>query len=76
MRLENEDASSDFMVRVPWPAASQFPSEKVPYEAATTEYVRLKARIPVAPVLHDGSDPSIALFPFPSCSAVSSTRTI
>lgn len=59
MRFEEEDSSSDVMVRVPWPAAAQFPSEKVLYEAATAEYVRVNTHIPGAQVLHYGSDSSI-----------------
>lgn len=62
MRFEEEDSSSDVMVRVPWPAAAQFPSEKVLYEAAASEYVRLNTRIPVAQVLYYGSDSSIGPF--------------
>lgn len=62
MRFEQEGPSSDVMVRVPWPAAAQFPDEKVLHEAAATEYVRLNTRIPVAQVLHYGSDSSIGLF--------------
>lgn len=42
MRFDEEDSSSDVMVRVPWPAAGQLPpSEKMLYEAAVTEYVRM-----------------------------------
>ncbi|KAI3391712.1 hypothetical protein diail_6876, partial [Diaporthe ilicicola] len=62
MRFEEEDSSSDVMVRVPWPAAAQFPNEKVLYEAAAAEYVRLNTHIPSAQVLHYGSDSSIGPF--------------
>lgn len=62
MRFEDEDSSSDVIVRVPWPAAAQFPDEKVLYEAAVTEYLRVNTRIPVAQVLHYGSDSSIGPF--------------
>lgn len=62
MRFEEEDSSSDVMVRVPWPGAAQFPNEKVLYEAAAGEYVRVNTRIPVARVLHYGSDSSIGPF--------------
>lgn len=59
---EEEDPSSDVMIRVPWPGAAQFPHEKVLYEAAAAEYVRVNTRIPVARVLSYGSDSSIGPF--------------
>lgn len=59
---EREDPSSDVMVRVPWIGAAQFPSEKVLYEAAASEFVRLNTRIPVAQVLSYGADSSIGPF--------------
>lgn len=62
MRFDEEDSSSDVMVRVPWFGAALFPKEKVLYEAATTEYIRLNTRIPVAEVLSYGSDSSIGPF--------------
>ncbi|KAK7711971.1 hypothetical protein SLS64_005242 [Diaporthe eres] len=62
IRFEEENSSSDVLVRVPWPAAAQFPDEKVLYEAAAAEYLRVNTRIPVAQVLHYGSDSSIGPF--------------
>lgn len=62
MRFEEEDSSSDVMVRVPWLGAAQFPNEKVLYEAAVAEYVRANTSIPVAQVLQYGSDSSIGPF--------------
>ncbi|TPX18765.1 uncharacterized protein E0L32_011514 [Thyridium curvatum] len=50
--FQGEDSMSDVTVRVPWPSTVQFPGEKSIYEAATSEYVRLKTRIPVPQVLH------------------------
>lgn len=61
MRFE-EDSLPDVMVRVPWPAAAQFPNEKVLCEAAAAEYVRVNTRIPIAQVLSYGSDSSIGPF--------------
>lgn len=43
--LEGEDDSSDVMARLPWPYAACFPGEKVVYEAATAEFLRLNTRI-------------------------------
>lgn len=62
MRFEEANSSSDVMVRVPWPAAAQFPDEKVLYEAAAAGYLRVNTRIPVAQVLHYGPDSSIGPF--------------
>lgn len=62
IRFEDDDSSSDVMVRVPWPAAAQFPDEKVLYEVAAAEYLRANTRIPVAQVLHYGSDSNIGPF--------------
>jgi len=50
--LEGEDSSSDVIVRLPWPYAACFPGEKVVYEAATAEYLRLNTHIPAAQVLY------------------------
>lgn len=62
MRFEEENSLSDVMVRLPWPGAAQFPDEKVLYEAAAAEYVRVNTRIPVAQVLHFGSASTIGPF--------------
>ncbi|KAK0609666.1 phosphotransferase [Bombardia bombarda] len=59
---EEQDSSSDIMVRVPWSARAQFPNEKVLYEAAAAEYVRINTRIPVPQVLHYGPASSIGPF--------------
>lgn len=62
MRFEEEESSSDVIVRVPWPGAAQFPDEKVLYEAAVTEFLTVNTTIPVSRVLHYGSDSSIGPF--------------
>ncbi|KAL2071659.1 hypothetical protein VTL71DRAFT_12894 [Oculimacula yallundae] len=54
VHLEGEDSSSDVMVRLPWPSASCFPGEKVIYEAATAEYLRLNTSIPASQILYYG----------------------
>lgn len=63
-RMQFEDGASfpDVMVRVPWPDPAQFPHEKVPYEAATAEYLRLHTPVPTAKVLHYGSESSVGPF--------------
>ena len=55
LRFEGEYSSSDIMVRVPQPAAAVPPGERVLYEAATAEYIRLNTRVPDAQVLTQGS---------------------
>jgi hypothetical protein len=62
VHLEGEDSSSDVMVRLPWPYAACFPGEKVVYEVATAEYLRLNTHIPTAKVLHYGRDSNIGPF--------------
>ncbi|CZS96554.1 uncharacterized protein RAG0_05830 [Rhynchosporium agropyri] len=62
IRIEGEDSSSDVMVRLPWPSASCFPGEKVVYEAATAEYLRLNTDIPSAQVLYYGRDSNVGPF--------------
>ncbi|RDL41670.1 uncharacterized protein BP5553_01649 [Venustampulla echinocandica] len=62
IHLEGEDSSSDVMVRLPWPYSARFPGEKVLYEAATAEYVRLNTHIPTAQVLHYGRDSNVGPF--------------
>jgi hypothetical protein len=62
LRLEGESPASDILVRVPRPMAAVFPDEKVLYEAAIAEFVRLKTRIPVAQVLHFERDSNIGPF--------------
>jgi hypothetical protein len=55
MRLGSESSSSNVMVRLPWPHSAPFPSEKVNYEAATAEYMRLNTCVPAAQVLNYGT---------------------
>lgn len=62
IHLEGEESSSDLIVRLPWPHSTHFPSEKVLYEAATAEYVRLNTRVPAAQVLHYGRDSDVGPF--------------
>ncbi|KAN0098887.1 hypothetical protein V8E51_014550 [Hyaloscypha variabilis] len=62
IHLEGEGPSSDLMVRLPWPHAAYFPGEKVVYEAATSEYLRLNTHIPTAQVLHYGRDSNVGPF--------------
>ncbi|TVY24315.1 hypothetical protein LHYA1_G007922 [Lachnellula hyalina] len=62
IHLDGEESSSDVMVRLPWPYAACFPSEKVVYEAATAEYLRLNTRIPAAQVLYYGRDSNVGPF--------------
>jgi len=50
------------VVRVPRPAPAVSPGEKVLYEAATAEYIRLNTRVPSAQVLHFGRDSDIGPF--------------
>lgn len=52
LRFQGEDASSDVMVRAPWPSKVQFPGEKTLYEAATSEYLRLNTKLPIPQILH------------------------
>lgn len=52
LRFKDNGSSPDVMVRLPWSSTVQFPEEKTGYESATSEYIRLNTRIPVAQVLH------------------------
>ena len=52
LRFRGEVASSDVMVRAPWPSTVQFPGEKTLYEAATSEYLRLNTNLPIPQVFH------------------------
>ncbi|KAH8653605.1 hypothetical protein BX600DRAFT_515868 [Xylariales sp. PMI_506] len=62
IRLDKEESPTDVIMRLPWPYSTRFPAEKVLYEAAATEYVRLNTGIPVAQVLHYGPDSDIGPF--------------
>jgi len=61
MRLEG-DPDSDIIVRLPWPSCSQFPGEKLLYEAATAQLLRLSTHLPIARVLHYDDDSEIGPF--------------
>ncbi|KAK0389348.1 hypothetical protein NLU13_2923 [Sarocladium strictum] len=51
-RLYGDESWSDVMLRAPWPSTVQFPGEKILYEAATSEYLRLNTCIPIPQVLY------------------------
>jgi hypothetical protein len=45
IHLEGEDLSSEVIVRLPWPYTACFPGEKVIYETAAAEFLRLNTYI-------------------------------
>lgn len=59
LRFHGEEPSFDIMVRVPWPTTCFSPAEKILYEAATSEYLRLNTCIPIPQVLHYDHDSDI-----------------
>lgn len=59
LRFQDEESSSDVMLRVPWPSTVQFPGEKTLYEASTSEYLRLNTCVPIPRVLYYDAESDI-----------------
>lgn len=59
LRFPGEDASTEIMVRAPWPSTVQFPMEKTLCDAATSKYLNLETSIPVPKVFGCGDDPDV-----------------